>query len=255
MSDALIRILVADDHVLLREALCDLLGTEPDFDIVAQAGDADTTVELAARHRPDVVLLDVQMPGNDDPARTVQRLLRARPELSVLVVSMLDDPYLVRRLLAAGVRGYVHKSADRQTLAAAVRAQGADRRVVTVSMPPADPHAPGPGSDGHGISEREAEVLSYVAAALSNRQIGARLGITEGTVKRHLRNIFDKLDAVSRIDAVNKATAMSLIPPQRSPLAAAPAPARAARPAPQPGADRVRVTPSGIRRPPGWQPR
>ena len=213
MSEQTIRILVADDHSLLREALCDMLGTEAGIEVVAQAADAQSAIRLAAQTRPDVALLDVQMPHNEDPLAMVRRIQHTCPDLRIIIVSMDDSPLLVRQLLAHGVAGYVHKSASWETLAAVVREPaGLGRKVVTVSLPPQ------PATDRAGaqpLSEREIEVLTLVAMALSNRQVGARLGITEGTVKRHLRNLFDKLDAVSRIDAVNKAVSFGIIRPHR----------------------------------------
>ncbi|MGW4561953.1 response regulator [Streptomyces sp. NPDC004561] len=217
MTEPVTRILVADDHTLLRDALCDLLAAEPDFEVVARVGDAESAIRRAAELRPDVALLDVQMPHNEDPAATVRRLLARRPELRVIIVSMDDHPVLVRQLLALGVRGYLHKSVSRQTLVAAIRERAdTGRRTVTVTMPAGGPHPQGAaGAPAERLSEREAEVLTLVAAALSNRQIGARLGITEGTVKRHMRKIFDKLGAVSRLDAVNRAVDLGAIRPPR----------------------------------------
>ena len=216
MADDRIRILVADDHTLLREALCELLRAEEDFDVVADAGDARAAIRLAAQTRPDVALLDIQMPYNEDPAATVRHLLQRQPELRIIILSMDDHPVLVRQLLALGVRGYLHKSASRQTLSAAIRERAdSGRRTVTVSVASGALQPDTRLTTRGRLSEREIEVLGLVAAALSNRQIGARLGITEGTVKRHLRNLFEKLDAVSRLDAVNKAVALSLIRAQQ----------------------------------------
>ena len=205
-----IRILLADDHTLLREALRDALTTDPGLAVVAEAGDGEAAVRLARTHRPQVVLLDVEMPGHHAPT-TVEQLLRHCPGIRVIIVSMSDEPQTVRELLAAGASCYLHKSVSLPTLISAVRAvvrQEPQDRSVLLSVPrealaaePARPAAPGV------LSAREEEVLALVAEALSNRQISSRLGITEGTVKRHLRNIFGKLDAVSRIDAVNKAAA------------------------------------------------
>ncbi|MCC2274836.1 response regulator transcription factor [Streptomyces sp. ET3-23] len=213
-----IRILVADDHTLLREALCDLLGVEADFEVVAQAGDAESAVRQAERLLPDVALLDVRMPHNADPVATVRRLLRVRPDMRIIILSMDDHPVLVRQLLNLGVRGYLHKSVSRETLAAAIRERtDTGRRTVTLSVLPGGlPERGGDTAVGRRLSDREAEVLVLVAGALSNRQVGLRLGIAEGTVKRHLRKIFEKLDAVSRLDAVNKAVAFDLIRPQQS---------------------------------------
>ncbi|TXS06459.1 DNA-binding response regulator [Streptomyces sp. col6] len=209
-----VRILVADDHTLLREALCDLLRSEPGFEIVAQAGNGEDAIRLAAAHRPDVVLLDIEMPRNDPPA-TVRRLLQGDPGLRIIVLSMYDGQQLVQELLHLGISGYLHKSTGRETLISAVRSRegGGELRTVTVSVSPDSLRAPqqAPDSAG-GLSDREAEVLTLVAQAMSNRQIAVKLGIAEGTIKRHMRNIFTKLDAVSRIDAVNKAVERGLLP-------------------------------------------
>lgn len=209
MADEEIRILVADDHTLLRQSLCELLRAQPGFEVVAQAGDGPGTVMQARQHHPDVVLLDVEMPRHD-VSDTVRRLLAVPPRPRVIVLSMYDNARLVRELINVGIRGYLHKSVGRDALISAIRGVMVDDQpVVTVSVSPTS-LAPTPPAEG-ALSARELEVLTFVANALSNRQIANRLGITEGTVKRHLRNIFGKLDAVSRIDAVNKAAAMSLI--------------------------------------------
>ncbi|MER5463030.1 response regulator transcription factor [Streptomyces sp. NPDC002668] len=207
--DGKIRILVADDHTLLREALCDVLEINPDFEVVAQSGDAAGALSLARRNQPDVAVLDVEMPGND-PVRTVQQIRKFSPSTRIVILSMYADPKLVQQLLQEKVRGYLHKSIGRQELTSAIRSIYRDPNRIVISISH-DSLSLAPLSEPNPLSERETEILSLVATAMSNRQIAAQLAIVEGTVKLHLRNIFRKLNAVSRIDAVNKASAASLI--------------------------------------------
>jgi DNA-binding NarL/FixJ family response regulator len=203
------RILMVDDHTLLRQAVREILDAEPDMHVIAEAGSSDEAVQMAGRARPDVVLLDVEIPG-DDVRMTTRRLARCSPTSRVLILSMYDEPQLVQDLLTLGVRGYLLKSVTRQELVSAIRCvRNDDGRVVLSVSRRSLAHTEGTGSNV--LSSREVEVLVLCAQALSNAQIGARLSITEGTVKRHLRNVFAKLGAVSRIDAVNKAAAASLI--------------------------------------------
>jgi two-component system nitrate/nitrite response regulator NarL len=197
-----VRIVIVDDHTLLREALADVLRLESDIAVVGEAGDADEAVAVVRLTQPDIVLLDVEIPGGG-PAEVTRRLTEASPHSRTIVLSMHDSPSLVREMLDLGVHGYLHKSVSRSDLAGAIRGVHHHGERVVLSVSPAEHEAHGeePGL----LSTREREVITLVAEALSNRQIAARLHITEGTVKRHLRNIFDKLGAVSRIDAVNKA--------------------------------------------------
>ncbi|SEF85294.1 DNA-binding response regulator, NarL/FixJ family, contains REC and HTH domains [Thermomonospora echinospora] len=205
----MIRIIAVDDHTLLREALCETLRAEDDFDVVAQAGGADGIVELVAAHRPDVVLLDMEMPGHA-PEETIRTLTRSFPGIKVLVLSMHDDISLIRHMLLTGACGYLHKSIPREHLLSAIRrvVRGEDGLALVLSATGLT--RPAATADGL-LSARERQILAHVAEALSNRQIATRLGITEGTVKRHLRNVYGKLGAVSRIDAVNRAVAAGLI--------------------------------------------
>lgn len=209
MGTECIRILLVDDHTLLRETMRDVLVAEDGFQVVGEAADGDQAVVAATQVQPDVVLLDVEMPRNR-PAETVENILGASPASKVIILSMHDAPHVVRDMVKSGVSGYLHKSVSRHGLAAAIRNAyrdtSAERRVVvSVSHEVLTHAAAAPQSV---LSPREREVLALVGAALSNRQIAARLSITEATVKRHLRNTFEKLGAVSRIDAVNKATAL-----------------------------------------------
>jgi two-component system nitrate/nitrite response regulator NarL len=203
-----IRLLVADDHTLLREAVCDTLRLESGFEVVGEASDGAGAVALAADLQPDVILLDIAMPGNT-PAATVRRLRQVAPACGILIVSMFTEPRLIESLLDQGVRGYLHKSVSRQELASAIRAVRSDNQRVVISVARRSMGRPEP--DVGPLSVRELDVLALVATAMSNRQVAARLDITEGTVKRHMRNIFVKLGAVSRIDAVNKAVAAALL--------------------------------------------
>ena len=215
-----IRILLADDHTLLREAMRDVLATEPDFAVVGEASDGESVVAAAVRLQPDVVLLDVEMPLSV-PTVTVARLRAAASRCQILVLTMHDAPDLVRKMLTSGAAGYLHKSISRQALAAAIRgavdtARGGSRRLV---MSVSEEALALDGRADSLLTRREREVLELVAVALSNRQVASRLSITEATVKRHLRNIFEKLEAVSRIDAVNRAGAAGLITGVRRPPA------------------------------------
>ncbi|THA33446.1 response regulator transcription factor [Streptomyces sp. A1547] len=208
----LIRILIADDHTLLRDALAELLDAEDDFDVVAVAGNAAETVRLAAELRPHVLLLDIEMPGNQDPATTVRHLRRAAPETHVMVLTMHDDPGLVQALLPLGIRGFLHKTVSHQSLAGTVRDVCAGGSRVTISLSAPSLAAPAP-ADNAPLSVRETQVMELAASGLSNYRIARRLDIAEGTVKRHMRNIFDKLDAGSRVEAANKAVERGLIAP------------------------------------------
>ncbi|QMU73270.1 response regulator transcription factor [Streptacidiphilus sp. P02-A3a] len=205
-----ITLLLADDHAILRETLRESLEAEPDLSVVAEAGDGATALAEAARLAPDLVLLDLEMPG--PPASvTVRRLLDLRPRPRIVILSMYDDPGYAQELLTLGVNGYLSKGVGRRRLVSVIREVVEDEARVLLSYAPAE-RAARPGR----LSQRERELLSLVARAHSNRQIASGLGISEATVKRHLQNIYLKLDAASRMDAVNKAVAGSLIP---SPLA------------------------------------
>jgi DNA-binding NarL/FixJ family response regulator len=202
-------VMLVDDHVLVRDGLRGMLEAEADMVVVGEAGDSQAAVALAAEKKPHVILLDIEIPG-DDVTVTVGRIHRVSPETQVLILSMYDGPHLLKRLLSVGIRGYLLKSVSMQELVAAIRsARSLDNRILLAVSRESLAHVHGPAQDV--LSDREREVLELTAQALSNTQIASRLGLTEATVKRHLRNIFVKLGAVSRIDAVNKAIEASLI--------------------------------------------
>jgi DNA-binding NarL/FixJ family response regulator len=216
VTDAPVRVMVADDHTLLREGLRELLVTDPGFVVVADAATGPQVIARAAEHLPDLLLLDVQMPGPG--AKTVVEQVRvASPDTKIIILTMHDDPALVRQLLDSGASAYLLKTVARTELLAAVHAvtRSPDNVVLSVSRRTLGQleHDPAPPSR---LSRRELDVLRGVARALSNAQLAAELFITESTVKRHLTNIYAKLGASSRVDALLKARAAGLIGPDES---------------------------------------
>jgi DNA-binding NarL/FixJ family response regulator len=208
--------MIVDDHMLVREGLRRILQAQDDMEVVGEAGDSAAAVATAARERPDVVLLDVEIPGGEATA-TVRKLRDASPGARVIILSMHEGPRLVQELLDAGIRGYLLKSIHWQELVLAIRTVHAapDRVVLGVSAQSLRNARHGPGAGPMALSAREREILSLVREALSNGQIASRLSLKEATVKRQLRNVFVKLGAVSRIDAVNKAAELGSFPTSR----------------------------------------
>ncbi|MFJ9835724.1 response regulator [Streptomyces sp. NPDC101169] len=199
-----VRALLVDDHALFRDGLRELLVADGQIEVVAMGGNGAECVELALRHRPDVILLDVEMPGQD-AWTTLEQLRRQVPQSKVVILSMHEGYTLVQRLLDAGAAAYLTKSVVRRELVAAVCATAADESdSVTVSLPRRALLAP-QAARPESLSAREAEVLDLVAQAYSNAEIAGELFITESTVKRHLSNIYAKLGATSRLDAVRHA--------------------------------------------------
>ncbi|WUH94319.1 response regulator transcription factor [Streptomyces sp. NBC_00433] len=214
MTRGSVRIVVVDDHRLPREALCHVLDSEPDLE--AHGVDSGASAVRAVREcRPDVVLLDIEISGTD-AAVTVRDLLACGRPVGIVVLHARRDLVLMQQLLDLGVRAYLHKSVSQGLLLSTIRdVAGTKEETATITVLPGSargdaeaPRLPPPAPEAcaaHLLSAREVEVLTLVADALTNRQVAARLDITEATVKRHLRNVFNKLGATSRIDAVNKA--------------------------------------------------
>jgi DNA-binding NarL/FixJ family response regulator len=203
-----IRVVVADDHTLFREGLQEMLQSDEGFAVVGGAGTGQGAVELAGRRRPDLLLLDVEMPG-EGAATTIRQVRLASPTTRVVVLSMHADSDLVRELTAAGASGYLVKNIRRVELVAALRSVAADSQMVMWFVPrEAMSAAAGPPDT---LSKREQQVLTLVSEALSNGQVATRLFISEATVKRHLTSIYAKLNARSRLDAVNVARALGYL--------------------------------------------
>ena len=217
MTGGPVRVMIADDHTLLREGLRELLLTDPGFVVVADAATGPDVVVRAAEHLPDLLLLDVQMPGPGAKA-VVEQVRAASPDTKIVILTMHDDPALVRQLLDSGVSAYLLKTVARAELLAAVHAvtRSPDNVVLSVSRRTLGQLEPDSGPAASPLSPRELDVLRGVARALSNAQLAAELFITESTVKRHLTNIYAKLGASSRVDALLKARAAGLIGPDES---------------------------------------
>jgi DNA-binding NarL/FixJ family response regulator len=206
-----VTIVLSDDHTLFREGLRELLSTDPDFEVVGEGATGDDALALVRRHRPDILLLDVEMPGLDTKA-VITELVRTNPETAVIILTMHDAPAILRDLLESGAIAYLVKSIAREELIAAVRSVSRTRENVLLSVPRKTMASLERQQEQHTLlSEREFEVLQLVATAMSNAQIATRLFISEGTVKRHLTNVYAKLGAVSRVDAIKKAVRAKLI--------------------------------------------
>ncbi|HLL98102.1 MAG TPA: response regulator transcription factor [Rubrobacteraceae bacterium] len=207
-GDGRIRVLLADDHTMFRQSLKEMLSTDGEIEIVGEADNGRDAVTLAQERKPDVVVLDVEMPVMG-AAEAMEIMLKASPRPRILIVTMFDNPWLVRELLAQGASGYLVKSASLEELLAAVRAAarsplGPRGENVILAVPRGVLERVGERGEEEP-SGRELEILLLAARGLSNRQIAASLTLSEATVKRHLANLYAKMEVGSRGEATRKA--------------------------------------------------
>ena len=211
MGRATIRVVVADDHKVVRAGIRELLADEPDIEVVGEARDGREAVEFALAQRPDVVVMDINMPELSGVEATRQ-IRAAAPEVHVLALTAYqDDPY-VYGLLDAGASGYILKTAEGQEIVRAVRATAAGQSAIDPAVAPrliARLTRPAPQADA--LTERELEVLRLAARGQTNKQIGAALQISDRTVQNHLANIYGKLGVASRTEAVTVGLQRNLI--------------------------------------------
>lgn len=204
-----IRVLVADDHPIVRSGIVGLLGTAADVEVVGEASTGLEAVELALRLEPDLVLMDLRMPGLDGDAATA-RILAERPGIRVLVLTTYESDESILTAIEAGASGYLLKAAPQEELLAGVRsvARGevalAPRIAALLVGRMQRPAAP-------TLSPRETEVLALVAQGLSNPEIASRLFLGEATVKTHLLHAFEKLGVSDRTRAVTRAMELGLL--------------------------------------------
>ena len=204
-----IRLLIVDDHPVVRDGLKGMLSGQPGFEVAGEAADGLQGVSMAAQLKPDVVLMDLRMPNLDGAAAT-QRIRSTLPEVRVLVLTTYDSDAEILKAIEAGATGYILKDAPREELFRAIRAtaQGqsylspavATRLMSQLRAAPQD-----------ALSPREVDVLTWVAKGASNKEIAQHLYISEATVKSHLLHIFEKLGAGDRTQAVTLAVQKGLI--------------------------------------------
>jgi DNA-binding NarL/FixJ family response regulator len=195
-----IRVLIVDDHAVVRRGLEQLLGTTNDMEVVGVASDGAEAVVAAGRETPDVVLMDLSMP-NVDGVEATRRIVDAHPDVHVVVLTSFAEQQRVLDALEAGAVGYLLKDADPEEVLSGVRAAHAGGSPLDPKAARALVDARRAQRPGRELSAREEEVLRLVATGLANKQIARRLGISERTVKAHLTSVFQQLGVTDRTQA------------------------------------------------------
>ena len=212
----MIKILIADDHLIIRQGLRLILETENDFELVGEASDGNEAINLCRKLKPDVVLMDLRMP-NTDGLTAIEKLRAEQPEIAVVILTTFNEDELMFRGLQAGARGYLLKDTDRATLFDTIRAAArgetllkpeimarvlsrANRAVTNLTS-----------NEPAKLTDRELEVLASVARGNRSKEIAAQLGISERTVKAHLASIYSKLGVDSRAAAIAAAAQIGLL--------------------------------------------
>jgi len=210
-----IRIVVADDHPIFRDGLCKLLALEEDFEVVAQASDGRQVLDVLQQHEPDVLLLDLKMPGLDGLG-TLQRLQAAKNKTRVIVLTASDDKNEFVQAMKLGTSGIVLKQTATELLIKSIRKVHAGeiwldshttaaviRQFVANDEPPIQQQAPAASvreRERSPLSQREREIVALVAQGFKNKEMAEKMFISEQTVKNHLHNIFDKLGVSDRLE-------------------------------------------------------
>ncbi len=209
----MIRLLIADDHLVIREGLQMILGLEEDLEVVGEAANGEAAVRLAEELQPDVILMDLRMPGMGG-LEAIERILARWPEMAIVILTTYNEDELMIRGLRAGARGFLLKDTGRETLFHSIRAAARGETLLqpeimnrvlahTASTQPLAEQAE--AGEASALTERELEVLTAVARGDRNKEIALHLGVTERTVKAHLTNVYNKLGVDSRAAAVSVA--------------------------------------------------
>jgi DNA-binding NarL/FixJ family response regulator len=201
-----LRVLIVDDHLVVREGLRAILDRQPDMAVVAEAGDGGQAIDLFERHRPDLTLMDLRLPGKSGVEVTAE--IRQRyPQARIVVLTVFDGDEDIYRALQAGARSYLLKSASHEELLSTLRAVAAGGR----PLPPAVAERLIQRFEHSELTPRELDVLGLIAAGKSNKRIAALLGVGEGTVKTHVNRILAKLGVEDRTQAATQALRRGLI--------------------------------------------
>jgi len=201
-----IRIVLADDHPVVRDGLAAMINQQDDMEVVAEAGDGEEAISLFEQHKPDVMVLDLRMPKRDGVA-VVQHVLQMNPKARILIITTYDGDEDIFQCLSQGAKGYLLKDAPRTEILSAIRAVSEDRPYTSSTVAAKALQRMAKPS----LTQREFAVLQLVAEGRSNKDIARRLSITEGTAKTHVKAILTKLDAISRTEAVAVAHKRGLI--------------------------------------------
>lgn len=209
-APALLRILLADDHVTVRHGLKLIIEGEPDMQVVSEVSDGDAAVERAVALKPDVIVMDISMPGMNGLVAT-RKLKALRPEAAIITLTRHGDDAYLQELLRAGVSGYVLKQSAPAELLQAIRAVAAGGHYLDSSLTARvtagfiGKERKRPSASGASVSEREAEVLRLIALGYSNKEIAGRMDLSVKTVEAHKANAMRKLGLGGRIDIVKYA--------------------------------------------------
>jgi DNA-binding NarL/FixJ family response regulator len=205
-----IRVLIADDHPVYRDGLRILLDSLPEAEVVGEAASGEEAVALALSVQPDVILMDLQLPGINGIEAT-RRILHTTPHIGVLVLTMFEDDDSVFAAMRAGARGYLLKGADQQEILRAIRSIANGEAIFAPAIAQrlinffANPNPPLPSQSFPELTEREREILAHIAQGHSNTEIADRLALSQKTVRNHVSNIFSKLQVADRAQAIVRA--------------------------------------------------
>ena len=213
----MIKLLIADDHLIIRQGLRLILETEADFELVGEASDGAEALKLCKKLKPDVVLMDLRMP-NMDGLTAIEKLRDEQSEIAVVILTTFNEDELMLRGLQAGARGYLLKDTDRSTLFDTIRAAARGETLlkpeIMARVLSQKQHSPTHSENTHNtgnLTERELEVLVNIAEGKRSKEIANQLGITERTVKAHLASIYGKLGVDSRAGAIAAAVQLGLL--------------------------------------------